>query len=123
MDDFGIWSPSYAGNFTLFSAWQLIRKKNPCSFIARSCWFKYLPSKISIFLWKLRHNAIPTDLVLRKKGILITSKCLCCTLTYSIEFNTHLLLSSEYASSIWGFYSSSFNIGESFLIINHVIVH
>lgn len=65
-----------------------------------------MPTKISVFLWRLLHHALPTDLAVQQKGIQITSKCCCCILNPSIENSNHLLLQSEAACNIWATISS-----------------
>lgn len=116
-----IWDLSYSNSFSLSSAWQLARQKYVSSLIAKNCWQKQLLQKISFFMWKLLHNAIPTDQEGKKKGICITSKCLCCTISPSIEYNNHLFLSSKTAASIWSFFTNLLNIRVESHTINHML--
>lgn len=88
---------TYSRHFSLSSAWHLIRKRHPCSFIAKHCWYKHLPLKVSIFMWKLMDNSIPTDKAIQRKGICIPFKCHCCIIASSMEYNNHLFLTSEVA--------------------------
>ncbi|KAL9668191.1 hypothetical protein QQ045_002566 [Rhodiola kirilowii] len=46
---------------------------------AASVWRPWFPPKMSCFIWKLFHRALPTDDAIRRLGIPITSKCSCCT--------------------------------------------
>lgn len=47
------------------------------------------------------NHAIPTDAAVQKKGVQITSKCLCCALNPLIETANHLFLQSETTTVIW----------------------
>lgn len=46
-------------------------------------------------------HALPTDMVVRRKGIQLVSKCSCCVISSSFETSTHLLISSEVATQVW----------------------
>src|SRR2546430_1709981 len=67
------------------------------------CWHKHVALKISLFLWKLLHNALLTDLAISRKGIYLSSKCNCCPNNPNSEHNTHLFLHSEIGSAVWSF--------------------
>lgn len=109
-EDKYIWDCSYSGMFTLSTSWELVRKRGLNSLIAKCCWHKNIALKISLFLWKMLHNAIPTDLAVSKKGINLPSKCLCCNSYPSVEYNNHIFLSSETALSVWTFYANLVNV-------------
>ena len=71
-----IWEKSYSGLFSLSSAWNDVRSRGLKTHLSQSCWHKHIPLKISIFLWKLIYNALPTDYAIKRKGIHVVSKCL-----------------------------------------------
>lgn len=122
-DDYCIWDLSPSGMFSFSSAWNLIRQRKPSSFISKHYWHKIVPAKISIFLWKHLNDGLPTNYAQRKKGIVITSKCLCCRNRPSSEFNTHLFLNSEVATIVWTFFSNLLNIDHNFHTLNHLLTH
>lgn len=72
------WSKSSSGNFIIKSAWEVIRKGDLQIFT-----YKHFGTHTNhlkfVFLWKLLHNAIPTDLLVQKKEIPLASKCSCCS--------------------------------------------
>src|SRR3954465_13362399 len=105
--------------FTLSSAWDLVRMKEVKTIIAKSCWHKHVELKISLFLWKLSHYAIPTDLAVSKKGIYLPSKCHCCTRSPQSEFNNHLFLTSETAHAVWSYFANMLNINCEVLTVRH----
>ncbi|KAL0907396.1 hypothetical protein M5K25_021804 [Dendrobium thyrsiflorum] len=45
-------------------------------------WHKNIPSSVSVFIWRLLHNYVPTDDNLIRKGFKLASKCHCC---YHVE--------------------------------------
>lgn len=71
-EDRCVWVLTHSGNFTLKSAWELIRQKESNTHLSKSCWHKNVPSKISIFVWKLIHNALPTESAIKKKEFIVS---------------------------------------------------
>ncbi|CAM8909441.1 unnamed protein product [Rhodiola kirilowii] len=65
-------------------------------------WQKWIPPKISVFLWRLKHKALATDDRVQWCGIPLVSKCRCCT-NPSVESLEHLFLSGEAAVWLWSF--------------------
>lgn len=57
-------------------------------------WSRYLPSRISILLWRLMHNSLPTNAAVRRFNIPSVSKCLCYPLNPKAESTQHLLFAS-----------------------------
>lgn len=109
-DDKCIWSLNTKGTFSLSSAWELVRQRSLRSMVAKHCWHPDIQGKISIFLWKLLNNGLPTDLAVANKGVQMVSKCLCCKNIQSSEYNTHLFIHSEVAKEIWKCFPSLMNI-------------
>ena len=63
-------------------------------------WKAAVPPKISFFMWKLFHDAIPIDSKIFQCGVQLASCCNCCTSSKCEDIN-HLLVDSELANSIW----------------------
>lgn len=103
------------------SALELIRQRAPSTHLAKSCWHMNVPLKMSIFLWKLTHNALPTDHAIQREGNHYASKCLCCPSNSSIEFNNHLFIASNIAKEVWSFFSNLLQVEGDFLTINHLL--
>lgn len=63
-------------------------------------WKAAVPPKISFFMWKLFHDAIPIDSKISQCGVQLASCCNCCTSSKCEDIN-HLLVDSELANYIW----------------------
>lgn len=56
-------------------------------------WWKSVPFKVSVFVWKAIQNRIPTKDNLRKRGILRSLDSILCSCCYcSVKSSNHLLL-------------------------------
>ncbi|GJT30713.1 RNA-directed DNA polymerase, eukaryota, reverse transcriptase zinc-binding domain protein [Tanacetum coccineum] len=63
-------------------------------------WYKVLPRKVNIFMWRLFLDRLPHRLNLSSRGLDIESiMCLVCN--GSVESNSHIFFSCTSASSIW----------------------
>ncbi|KAL9668241.1 hypothetical protein QQ045_002619 [Rhodiola kirilowii] len=72
-------------------------------------WKHWIPLKISVFIWRLRHRGVPTDDRIINLGISLVSSCRCChhPFTESIE---HLFVLSDFASEVWSLGQSIFGV-------------
>lgn len=73
-NDQTVWTLTQSENFTLESAWQLVRQRNINNVVARKTWSKYVNPKIVLFVWKFLHEALPTDYAIRRKHVMLISK-------------------------------------------------
>ncbi|XP_070043184.1 uncharacterized protein [Nicotiana tomentosiformis] len=60
------WMPTTSGKYTVSSAWDIVRHREPTNHEQKNIWTKCLPFKISFFLWR---GKIPTDDLWRKMVI------------------------------------------------------
>lgn len=120
-EDHCIWELSASGMFSFSSAWVLIRKGSIKSTIYSNCWYKHLPTKVSVFLWKLIHNGQPMNLTVKRRGIPIVSKCCCCPQRPFTEFNNHMFPISEIATYVWSFYMNLLQVDGDAQTINHTL--
>lgn len=88
------------GGFSLISCWNLIRIKRMPKTWSDVIWKAAVPPKISFFMWKLFHDAIPIDSKISQCGVQLASCCNCCTSSKCEDIN-HLLVDSELANYIW----------------------
>lgn len=95
------------------------KTRNITSYIHKNFWHKHLPAKIFVLLWKISHNALPTDLSIQRKGVRLASKCSCCMLEPHMEFNNCLFLQSEIAQSVWQIFAENMDISADGATINH----
>ncbi|XP_042488955.1 uncharacterized protein LOC122069075 [Macadamia integrifolia] len=78
IEDLCIWQLSPLGSFTTSSAWEDIRRVAPAVHWNSLVWHNNLPPRIATFGWRLAHERLPTDELIRKKGIFLVSRCSLC---------------------------------------------
>ncbi|XP_012833452.1 PREDICTED: uncharacterized protein LOC105954324 [Erythranthe guttata] len=76
--DSPIWRASSDGQFSLTSAWALIRQQHTPTPLLRIFWGSCLTPTISIFLWRLLLQRLPVDTKLQSRGTSLASRCYCC---------------------------------------------
>lgn len=99
-DDKLVWTKNSTGAFFIKSAWDDIRERGLSLFIYKKIWNPQRPLKISIFVRKVLHRAVPVDLLVQKRGIYMASKCCCCPTNPDMESTLHLFLQGEVANEI-----------------------
>lgn len=72
------WKPMPNGDFSLLSAYNIIRKKHAVLVSRKMIWSLRMPSKVSIFMWRLLNSALPFSDVLVSQGFNLPSKCPFC---------------------------------------------
>ncbi|KAF5194929.1 hypothetical protein FRX31_015480 [Thalictrum thalictroides] len=85
-----VWPHANDGNFSIKSYVKMAQEAYSGSAIFRRVWQHYIPTKISLFFWKLLNEAIPTDNAVKKCNITLASRCVCCQFP-SEESCKHLL--------------------------------
>ena len=103
-----IWKLSSTGEFTLKSAYHLVRSKNSSSLADEKIWHVVLPQKISFFMGNLWRFRIPTDDIISKLQINGPSICDCCFA--DLEYIEHLFSRGPRAEFIWNFFENSLGI-------------
>ncbi|KAJ8531186.1 hypothetical protein K7X08_026620 [Anisodus acutangulus] len=93
-----IWMLDNSGKFSMASAWQLLRQKQPKTWINSSTWQKELPFKMCFFVWRSLRDRVPTDQRVRRMGFAVPSRC--CKES-NIETIGHLMYFGTYAQSLW----------------------
>lgn len=68
----------------------------------RLIWNKYTTCRVNSFMWRVVQHALPVDESIQSKGIVLSSRCVCCN-SPSTETLEHVLVSSELARSVWHF--------------------
>jgi len=64
-------------------------------------WFKHIPPKVSILVWRLLRNMLPTKENLLQQGILLLTDDMCVAGCDDIESTTHLFLHCNIFSVLW----------------------
>ncbi|XP_042056303.1 uncharacterized protein LOC121800878 [Salvia splendens] len=98
--DRGRWKLSGNGDFSLASAWELVRNRAGKRLIFEMIWGKNIGLSISMFLWRLLANRIPVDAKMQWRGISLASKCRCCEKP-QVESRLHLFVNGEAARRVW----------------------
>ncbi|KAA3465295.1 reverse transcriptase [Gossypium australe] len=87
-EDFQVWRGEPTGEYSVRSAYKLLQNANldPSNYLLQTeikeffgkLWNLQLPSKISIIIWRISWNYIPTLGNLRYKRIVTNASCPCC---------------------------------------------
>ncbi|KAH0778130.1 hypothetical protein KY290_004557 [Solanum tuberosum] len=88
------------GNFTVKSAWDLLRHIRDEREILKFIWNKGIPLRINFFLWRVWKGRVPTDDNLQIMRINVPSRYWCCE-QYKQETMEHLFLTASIATKLW----------------------
>lgn len=66
-----------------------------------------MPLKVSIFLWRILHRALPTNDNVSRVGIPLASKCVCC-ISPKYESMEHLFIHGNMTGLLWDFLCHTF---------------
>ena len=106
-----IWTGTKKGNFTVRSAYQLLRsqlaQQEPSTSSATSLntklwngiWSARVQPKVKMFIWRACKNILPTQTNLFDKGVTQTFSCLWCE--DEAETTDHVLWNCEFAQRVW----------------------
>lgn len=107
-----LWKHSSSGEYSVKNAYNLLLKDHlqdshsqlrPCQNppeVWNLIWKVNVPYKVSLFVWKLMHDRLPTLLSLKNKGIPTDSTCPMCK--EKEEYTSHLFLHCPFARACWG---------------------
>ncbi|PKU74518.1 Putative ribonuclease H protein [Dendrobium catenatum] len=95
------------GLFSTKQAWHVFRNIKLSSKSFKMMWHKSIPTTVSVFIWRVLKHFVPTDDMLRKKGLFITSKCQCCV---NLETIHHVFVSSPIAVKVWNYFGEIFHV-------------
>ncbi|KAL0431296.1 UNVERIFIED_CONTAM: hypothetical protein Sradi_0755600 [Sesamum radiatum] len=102
------WKLSPNGSFSTKSAWDLARDHRTSQPIFQSLWSPLIRPTISIFTWKLLHSWIPVDTTLKRRGIPLVSRCVCCF--KEEESLPHLFLHNPVVLEVWQFFAAKLQL-------------
>ena len=66
-------------------------------------WHKSIPSKVSVFVWRLLRNRLPTKDNLVRRGVLRHTEAVCVSGCGSSETTTHLFMDCNVFGSLWSY--------------------
>ncbi|XP_049388499.1 uncharacterized protein LOC125852859 [Solanum stenotomum] len=119
-EDKAWWMGNTQGEFTVKSAFQLMRRKKEEYEWRNNIWIKGLPFKISFFLWRVWRKRIPTDDVIKKMKVYMASKCYCCNVGEE-ETIQHIFLTALIAQKLWNHFASCAGINIEGLHLQQLI--
>ncbi|XP_071699188.1 uncharacterized protein [Rutidosis leptorrhynchoides] len=99
-DDRWLYSLSNDGLYTVKSAREGIDQVALPSSHVKTIWFKFLPRKVNIFLWRLRLDSLPVRWNLSAKGIEINS-IVCPVCNNGVETRDHLFFDCSVVKDLW----------------------
>ncbi|XP_075503965.1 uncharacterized protein LOC142541291 [Primulina tabacum] len=105
--DLALWIHSSDGAFSIRSAWELVRLRDPVSDILTPCWGRWLRPTMSFFLWRFWHQWLPLDDMLQRRGFELASRCQCCDMS---ETFTHVFIDGPIARYVWHFFGAIFRV-------------
>ena len=107
-EDTAIWLPEESGKFSIASAWDIIRRKKSTDYINTIIWHKYIPFKISFFIWRAIRGKLPTNDSLQIFGK-PAEECYCCYKQGKDDIN-HILSTGHFANYIWKYYARKLGV-------------
>ncbi|XP_031100721.1 uncharacterized protein LOC116004702 [Ipomoea triloba] len=103
-----IWKPSTYGNFSFSSAYDSLRPKAGLTLSSECIWGGGIPTKISVFMWKLLRRLLPFPDVVERFGFCLPSICpFCLGASASLD---HCLLLCNRVQNVWNYFSGVFGL-------------
>lgn len=92
------WKPLYNGDFTISSAYDIVRNRRASQLSGKMIWNLLIPIKVAVFIWRLLNSALPFPDVLKELGFHLPSKCPFCD--HEDELN-HFFSKCSFAETVW----------------------
>ncbi|GKA14102.1 RNA-directed DNA polymerase, eukaryota [Tanacetum coccineum] len=99
-DNFCIWSLSHEGGFSVRNIRKHIDDCMLPNLIPCTRWYKVLPRKVNIFMWRLFMDRLSHRFNLSSRGLDIAS-ILCIVCNGHVESNIHVFFSCDTDSIVW----------------------
>ncbi|KAL9659106.1 hypothetical protein QQ045_021149 [Rhodiola kirilowii] len=103
-----IWTGHGQSSFSIRNYWEFGQTRFARPRWASYLWQRWLPPKLSCFVWKLFQRAVTTDDVVARLGIPMVSRCFCCAHPCQ-ESMIHLFFSGDWAMDLWDWLATLFN--------------
>ncbi|XP_071687853.1 uncharacterized protein [Rutidosis leptorrhynchoides] len=97
-----LWTSPLAsdGMFTVNKYGDYMDRKILPSTTTKTCWFKFVPRKVNVFLWRFRLDLLPVRWLISAKGIEIHS-IVCPVCNIGVETSDHLFFGCTLALDLW----------------------
>jgi len=106
--DHCLWKGHPSGNFSIKSAWELLRNRRPEYNIHQLLWFKGHIPRQSFILWLASLGRLRTMDRLQSTGIIRNATCIFCGL--HTESHEHLFFECQFSSTVWQTVNDKANI-------------
>jgi len=100
------WTNTSSGQFSVKSAWNLIRKREEETDFNKKIWVQGIHFKISFLTWKVWKNMILVATVMAHWNPNISPLCDCCEIP-DCETVKHLFLKGEVADTVWKYFAGA----------------
>nr|TKR98083.1 hypothetical protein D5086_0000206310 [Populus alba] len=98
--DYYTWPAHSSGNFSIDSAWELLRDSRPLDSLYHLIWFQGHIPRQAFILWIASMERLHTMDRLTSFGIISSSTCVLCGMHN--ETHDHLFFQCTYSSTLWG---------------------
>lgn len=109
------------GNFTVSSAWELVREEKDRQDFFSKIWVKGLPFKIAFLMWRMCKRRIPIGEVLMQMNVVESMTCCCCN-TAAIEAFQHLFCDCPDSKMVWNYFANAAGVQGPFIQIRNNIL-
>lgn len=89
-NDILVWHPCVDGSFSTKIAWEVTRIKQSQVESLKWIWYNLIPQKMPVCMWKARFNCLPIKERVQSLGVLLASRCVCCSSEW-VEDREHVL--------------------------------
>lgn len=103
-DEF-IWHPTVTGDFTISSAFSVVRARVTTSPIWRFIWDPTIPLRVSLFMWRAYNQLLPLSSVLCRFGFSMFPS-ICCFCRAADESFSHTFFSCPIVSILWNHFAT-----------------
>ncbi|KAK6782008.1 hypothetical protein RDI58_019804 [Solanum bulbocastanum] len=118
--DQAVWKLNTNGNFSVSSAWNIIRETRNKTKINANTWQKYIPFKCSFLLWRAIRNKLPTNEKLANFGV-EPNNCYCCS-SPGADTIEHTFNTGNFAMRVWKHFAVSLGIATNYLPLRNMIM-
>ncbi|CAI9112836.1 OLC1v1013330C1 [Oldenlandia corymbosa var. corymbosa] len=102
-----IWKPTPLGVFTIKSEYEALRRRQVENPSLRNVWHKFIPLRISFFMWKFGNSLLPFTENLCRMGIYLQPS-ICWKCKSSSDSMRQQFLECAFARQVWNFFAELF---------------
>lgn len=119
-----VWEGADNGILTVKGAYEYYREKETERPWLEKLWQRFLPPKISVMLWRIIHDRLPTQWNRLKCGVETDGLCVLCEDQRILEDQDHFILHCQYAATVWSWVEGFLEVNFlNFRGIKQVLLH